>query len=145
MSIEKETGEKLAEIIDISVVLTMETFSTKIYAVVNDNAANKIKKGKLSNIWHLTCNSHTTQLLTKDVTPISVASKVTSILKQFNGPEMEKKILNDGGTKIQLPSTTRWCSNRDSMMGYLKNLPPIKKSWQNQEKIGALPLLVVVI
>lgn len=127
LSLEKETGEKLAEIIQITTELALEKYDTKIYAVISDNAANMMKMGTLTNIWHLTCNSHTAQLLAEDVTPISVVNKVTSILKQFNGPGMEKRILNYGGSRIQLPSTTRWCSNRDSMGCFLKNLPHMKK------------------
>lgn len=59
----------------------MSIFSFKrtqhhIYAVISDNAANMIKMGKLTTICHLTCNSHTTNLLTKDLVSKPLTEKV---------------------------------------------------------------------
>lgn len=45
----------------------LEKHNTNIYAVISDNAANMIKMGKLTTIWHLTCNSHSANLLAKDL------------------------------------------------------------------------------
>lgn len=76
------------------------------------------------------------QLLAKAISPENVINRVTAILKKFNGPEMEHKIVNYGGTRIQLPSTTRWCSNRNSMMCFLNNLPHMKIILSETEENG---------
>lgn len=127
LSEEKETGEKLTEIIEFAKTQAEQMYQTKIFAVVSDNAANMMKMGRLTDIIHLTCNSHTGQLLAKDILPTELATRVTSILKQFNGPDMEAQILRFGGSKISLPCETRWCSNRDSFSCFLKNLSYIKR------------------
>lgn len=127
LSEEKETGEKLAEIIEFAKIQAEQMYQTKIFAVISDNAANMMKMGRLTDIIHLTCNSHLGQLLAKDVLPTELATRVTSILKQFNGPDMEAQIIRFGGTKICLPCETRWCSNRDSFSCFLKNLPYMKR------------------
>nr|CAI5860934.1 unnamed protein product [Callosobruchus analis] len=67
-STEKETGEKLSEIIELS-KNAMDKYGTTVYCVVSDNAANMMKIGRITDILHLTCNSHTGQLLAKDVLP----------------------------------------------------------------------------
>nr|CAI5839819.1 unnamed protein product [Callosobruchus analis] len=58
-STEKETGEKLSEIIELSKKIAMDKYGTTVYCVVSDNATNMTKMGRITDILHLTCNSHT--------------------------------------------------------------------------------------
>lgn len=127
LSDSQETGEALAEILDQSVDLAKEKYGCEIYAVVSDNAANMIKMGRLSNLWHSTCSSHTGNLLVKDVLHLETINKVNLVLKEFKHTNLEKRLIDNGGSKILLPAETRWCSQRDACKCFLKNLSTMKK------------------
>lgn len=88
LSGECETGEKLAEIVTFSKELAKSNFKTDVFAVVTDNAANMMKMGRISDLWHMTCNSHTGQLLAKDIVPKTLAARVLVVLKAFSGMSM---------------------------------------------------------
>ncbi|EEZ99876.1 hypothetical protein TcasGA2_TC002658 [Tribolium castaneum] len=123
-----ETGEKLSELCNLSVELAKTKFKTEIYAVVSDNAANMLKMGKLtSDLMHTTCNSHTGNLLAKDLISKELCSKVITILKEFKHPNLEKELQSQGGSKIKLAVDTRWCTYRDSFSCLIKNLKFMKK------------------
>lgn len=123
-----ETGEELHEICNNSITIAKEKYNVDLYAVVSDNASNMKKMGRLStNLIHTTCNSHTGNLLAKDVIDKEIATKVTSILKEFKNCNLEKLILDNNGTKIKLPIDTRWCTYRDSFQSLIKNLTVLKK------------------
>eukprot|EP00102_Acyrthosiphon_pisum_P013165 XP_008182630.2 PREDICTED: uncharacterized protein LOC100570070 isoform X2 [Acyrthosiphon pisum] len=122
-----ETGTELAKIVEVCVTLAKEKYNTEIYAVITDNAANMMKMGRLASIWHLTCNSHTGNLLAKDLVASRISSQVKQVLKEFHGPDLEKELVKNGGFRIQLPCDTRWCSYRDSFVNLQKNLPAMKK------------------
>lgn len=97
----KETAIELSNIVDKCISLALEKHNTHIYAVISDNAANMIKMGKLTTIWHLTCNSHTANLLAKDLVLKPLIEKAKVLLKAFHGPDAEKELLNQGGRRIQ--------------------------------------------
>lgn len=62
----KETGEALVEVCLNSIEAAKQAYDCDIYAVVSDNAANMLKMGRLTNLWHSPCNSHIGNLLVKD-------------------------------------------------------------------------------
>jgi hypothetical protein len=49
----------------------------------------------------LTCNSHTANLLAKDLISKPFIEKAKVILKVFHGPNAEKKLLNQGILRIK--------------------------------------------
>ncbi|KAL4084400.1 hypothetical protein QTP88_028223 [Uroleucon formosanum] len=106
----RETSTELCKIVESCIDLAKEKNNTDIYAVITDNAANMVKMGRLSTLWHLTCNAHTANLLAKDLVPSDITAKVKQILKAFHRPDLEKELLFRGGYRFQLPCETRWCS-----------------------------------
>jgi len=123
----RETSTELCKIVESCIDLAKEKHNTDIYAVITDNAANTVKMGQLSTLWHLTCNAHTANLLAKDLVPSSITAKIKQILKAFHGPDLEKELLLHGGYRIQLPCETRWSSYRDSFVNVKKNVHMIKQ------------------
>lgn len=123
----KETASELFNKVDKCISLALEKHNTNIYAVISDNVANMIKMGKLTTIWHLICNSHTTNLLAKDLVSKPLVEKAKVLLKAFHGPDAEKEMLNQGDRHIQMPCDTRWCTYRDSFKNVLNNVTPMKK------------------
>ncbi|XP_015121555.1 uncharacterized protein LOC107044269 [Diachasma alloeum] len=53
-----ETGDASADVIDEAAIMAKEKFNINIYAVVSDNASSMMRMGRLVNIWHTTCHSH---------------------------------------------------------------------------------------
>lgn len=121
---EPETAHKLCTIISEAIDLAKDTYNTNIYAVVSDNASAMVKMGKDMKhcLWHSTCNSHTANLLAKDIQDINCSKKITMILKEFKRSDLEKSLLDKGGSRIQLPCETRWCTYRDTYKCFLNNL-----------------------
>jgi len=66
--------------------------------------------GRLTTIWHLTCNSHTANLLAKDLVSKVITGQVKTVLKAFHEPDVEKDLLAKGGRRIIMPCDTRWCT-----------------------------------
>lgn len=115
---QSETGEELSKIVLKSTELAKEKYSTKIYAVVSDNASNMLKMGRIvkeSDILHSGCNSHMGNLL--------AFGEVTSLQKEFKNPHFEKKIKK----RVVLPVDTRWCSHRDTYENFLTNLTTMRQ------------------
>ena len=127
-AINVETAEKLAEIVSESVDIAKTLYSTNIYAVVSDNASAMVKMGKLTKhfVWHSNCSSHTGNLLAKDVLDKKLTENVTTILKEFKQADLEKFIIEKGGSRIKLPCDTRWCSYRDSYKSLVQNWSHMK-------------------
>lgn len=129
----KETGEELADIIEKCLILALDKYQTRIYAVVSDNAANMMKMGRLTTIWHLTCNCHTANLLAKDLVSKSITGQVKTVLKAFHGPDIKKELLAKGGKRIMMPCETRWCTYRDSFKNLQSNMPAMKNVLASSE------------
>lgn len=127
LSGEKETGDALKDIVSKAIVDAKDMYNSQLYAVCSDNAANMMKMGKIINLWHVTCNSHTANLLAKDLVSAAVASRVNTVLKAFTSADQEARLLQFDGHRISLACDTRWCSNRDAFLCLKKNLPAMKK------------------
>ncbi|XP_063228905.1 uncharacterized protein LOC134534375 [Bacillus rossius redtenbacheri] len=127
LSGESETGSALKDIVSQAIVSARDLYNTELYAVCSDNAANMMKMGKIIDLWHITCNSHTGNLLAKELVPPQLASRVNTLLKAFTSADQEVRLLAYGGHRITLACETRWCSNRDAFLCLQKNLPAMKK------------------
>lgn len=121
-----ENTQELVKVVDEAKVMALNMYNTRIYAVVSDNAANMVSMGRTVDEWHSTCSSHTGNLLAKDFIDSDIDSKVISLVKIFQRPEFEQKLLALKGTKLTLPANTRWCSHRDSYQSFLKNLTQLR-------------------
>lgn len=122
-----ETGSVLASICEESIPLAKERFNTDVFCVVSDNAANMMSMGHQTKLFHSTCSSHTANLLAKDIINATIASRVTTILKEFKKSDLEKLIVDDGGVRCRLPVDTRWCTYRDAFKCLVENLNAMKK------------------
>lgn len=76
---DRETSERLCEIVQQCKKKAWDIHRTEIFAVVTDNASNMRKMGRNVPIWNLTCNSHTGELLAKDLVDKSLVKKVKFI------------------------------------------------------------------
>lgn len=123
---ESETGDKLSELVAMAITRARDVHNTELYAVVSDNAANMVKMGRLVDLWHVTCSSHSGNLLAKSLVSDVLASRVNMVLKGFSGPDIESKLLFHKGHRIILGGDTRWCSYRDAFQCFLTNVPAMK-------------------
>jgi len=117
-----ETAMILTEIVEEAMTIAKEKYNINIYAVVSDNASSMILMGKSVKIWHVTCGSHSGNLLAKSLIDSQFTECVTSLLREFKQPGPEKELVKRGGKKIILPGETRWCSWRDSLRCCLSNI-----------------------
>ena len=93
---------------------------------VSDNASPMVRMGKDIEAWHLTCNSHSGNLLAKDIVNLDIAKDASTVLNNFKHPDLEKEILEKGGVKIVLVGDTRWCTYRDHFVYFIRNLNPMR-------------------
>lgn len=118
----RETGDELALVIDEAVVMAKEMYNVNIYAVVSDNASSMMRMGRLVNIWHTTCHSHSANLLLKTLVSTKFAESLNKLLREFKSSRGERELKKRHGTRIMLACETRWCTYRDTFRCCLKNL-----------------------
>uniref|UniRef100_A0A0C9RAK5 ZBED1_2 protein n=1 Tax=Fopius arisanus TaxID=64838 RepID=A0A0C9RAK5_9HYME len=118
----RETGDKLALVICEASAMAREMFNINIYAVVSDNAAAMVRMGRLVDVWHVTCNSHSGNLLLKSLVSPDFAESLNQLLREFRTSKAERELKKRGGTRIMLVCETRWCTFRDTFRCCLKNL-----------------------
>lgn len=124
----------MKEVVEEACIEAKEKYKTDIYAVVSDNVSTMICMGKKIDQWHVTCNSHSGNLLARSMVESSFTAKVVLVLKEFKSASLERKLVNQGGKRISLPGETRWCSYRDSYRCFLANLTPMRLIAAVQEK-----------
>jgi hypothetical protein len=112
----------LQQVVDDAVAFGKERYNAAIYAVVTDNAANMLKMGRQVEIWNTNCGSHTGNLLAKDLVDEGLKKKVVTIIHEFKSVDLEKHLIERGGTRLSLIAETRWCSHRNAYQRFLKNL-----------------------
>lgn len=128
-----ESSEQLVQIVDKAVILAKEKYDCEVYGVVSDNAPNMTCTGRhiQPELMYTTCNSHTANLLAKDVIEVrkydSVLQKVMKVQKEFRKPGLESKLTKAGGKKPVLYSKIRFASSRNAMLSFLDNLAVMKK------------------
>lgn len=129
----RETGDALIKIVDEATEMAKSKFNIHIYAVVSDNASAMILMGKSVNLWHVTCASHSGNLLAKSLVNAKFAESVNRLLKEFKQSGPEKEIIKGGGQKIILACETRWCSYRDAFRCCLYNLSIMRQIIKDQK------------
>ncbi|XP_077264021.1 uncharacterized protein LOC143898425 [Temnothorax americanus] len=118
----RETGAALSKVVEEATEMASNRFNIRIYAIVSDNASAMISMGKSVEHWHVTCASHSANLLAKSLIDREFAECVNRLLKEFKRPGPEKELVKGGGKKIVLACETRWCSHRDAFRNCLSNL-----------------------
>lgn len=135
----RETSEKLVEIVKECADLAKKKYDTEIYAVGTDNAANMTCMGSQikPDMMFTTCNSHTGNLLAKDVIAArknaTTMSKVMTVQKDFKKPGLEARLKKIGGKKSVLYSAIRFASTRNAVRSFLDNLPFMKRIAANDD------------
>ncbi|XP_072745840.1 uncharacterized protein [Anoplolepis gracilipes] len=93
----RETEDALTKIVDEATEIAKSKFNIRIYAVVSDNASAMILMGNSVNLWHVTCASHSGNLLAKSLMNAKFVESVNQLLKEFKQPDPEKEIIKGGG------------------------------------------------
>ncbi|OXU22146.1 hypothetical protein TSAR_001568 [Trichomalopsis sarcophagae] len=122
-SSKQETAQNLIDVFQQSIVLTRYRFNVNLHGVVTDNASNIMSMGRMCELWHTTCNSHSGNLLCKAMVDVSFAKQVNTLLKEFKNPNLEHLLVEAGENRIILAGDTRWCSYRDVFRRALRNAP----------------------
>ena len=129
----RETGDALTKIVHEATEIAKSKFNIRIYAVVSDNASAMISMGNSVNLWHVTCASHSGNLLAKSLVNVKFAESVNHLLREFKQPGLEKEIIKRGGKKIVLACETRWCSYRNAFRCCLNNLSIMRQIIKDQK------------
>lgn len=134
-----ERSEILKKIVGEAVVLAKDRYDCDVYAVVSDNAPNMTCMGAQiqSELMYTTCDSHTGNLLAKDVVTEkkyqTIMNKVMKVQKNFRLPGLESQLTKIGGKKPVLYSLIRFASTRGAVESFLHNLPFMKKVSANDD------------
>ncbi|XP_015120960.1 uncharacterized protein LOC107043818 [Diachasma alloeum] len=128
----RETGDELATVIDEAVAMAKQRFNIDIYAVVSDNASAMMRMGRLVQVWHSSCHSHSANLLLKSLVDKEFAESINKLLREFKTPRGERELKKRGGTRIMLACDTRWCTYRDTFRCCLKNLDIMRQLVQDE-------------
>jgi len=123
----------VTKIVNEATKIAKSKFNICIYAIVSDNASAMVLMGNSVNLWHVTCASHSGNLLAKSLVNQEFAESVNRILREFKQPGPEKEIINNGGQKIILACETRWCSYRDAFRCCLHNLSIMRQIIKDQK------------
>lgn len=115
--------------------LVIDLIFIYVYAVVSDNASAMVLMGKSVELWHVTCASHSANLLAKSLIDREFAECVNRLLKKFKRPGPEKELVKGGGKKVVLACEIRWCSHRDAFRNCLSNLPIMRELLKSQKII----------
>lgn len=129
----RETGAVLSKIVEEATEMASIRFNIRMYAVVSDNASAMILMGKFVELWHVTCASHSANLLAKSLIDREFAECVNRLLKEFKRSGPEKELVKGGGKKVVLACETRWCSHRDAFRNCLSNLSIMRELLKNQK------------
>lgn len=128
-----ETSEQMVQLVKKAVIFAKEKYDCDVYCVVSDNAPNMTCTGRQlqPELMYTTCNSHTGNLLAKDVIGIkkydAVMTKVMKVQKEFRKPGLASKLTKAGGKKPVLFSAIRFASMRNMNESFVHNLPIMKK------------------
>lgn len=131
-----ETGEKseqLVEIVQKAIALAKEKYDCEVFSLVSDNAPNMTCTGRQlePELMYTTCNSHTANLLAKDLIGIKkndgILAKIMKTQKEFRKPGLESQLTKAGGKKPVLYSVIRFASARNAIQSFLENVSFMKK------------------
>lgn len=86
-----------------------------------------VNMGARVDLWHITCHSHSGNLLFKSLTNKAFNEKVTKLVKEFKSPWLEAALKAKGQNKMILSGDTRWCSIRDKFKRCSLNLDSMRE------------------
>lgn len=126
-TIKSETGDELSTVVNTSIELAHEHYGVNVYVVVTDNASNMMKMGRTVDIWHLTCSSHSGNLLCQTFVDKDFAKKVQDLITNFKQPRLEQKLVTRKKIKLISIAPTRWCSHRDAFRQVFQALKSLRE------------------
>lgn len=134
---EGENAITLLKVIETCVNLAKERYGLEVVAVVTDNVNVMTSMGRRCGLMSSTCNSHTANLLVKDIieshgkgtsySAPNVLDDVREIQTEFKRSALESKLISLGGSKPKLPCNTRWGSQRGACVSMQANLLKMKQ------------------
>lgn len=127
------------EIVEKSLRIAKEKYKTDVYCIVSEDAGVLKENLTMYSMWYSNCNSHTGNLLAKDLLSIHqpCLDKALSILTEFSNSDLQRALTENGGQQIKLLGDT--CeSQRDAISSLLFNLKVMKKVVPNSNKIKEL-------
>ncbi|XP_059607521.1 uncharacterized protein LOC132255480 [Phlebotomus argentipes] len=107
-----ETGDKLMEIVCEATVKANSLYGTNIYCLMTDNSREMGQLGEAVNVWHCVCSSHVANQLADALLQADFTEKVVEIVREFKTPQLEKRIIANGGRRLELPREGRCGSTR---------------------------------
>jgi Protein of unknown function (DUF 659) len=91
-----ENGLELVRVVEESVSIAQQKHGVEIYAVVSDNAPAMLRMGRMTDLWHIACSSHTGDLLARDILITDTTDNLNAIVKEFKHPDLEQRIVDRG-------------------------------------------------
>uniref|UniRef100_A0A7G3AKB1 HAT C-terminal dimerisation domain-containing protein n=1 Tax=Lutzomyia longipalpis TaxID=7200 RepID=A0A7G3AKB1_LUTLO len=121
-----EAGDKLMEIVCEATVKANTLYGTNIYCLMTDNSREMAQLGEAVNVWHCVCSSHVANQLADGLLNADFTEKVVECVREFKTPQLEKRIIANGGRKLELPRDGRCGSTRLTYECLRENLPHMK-------------------
>lgn len=121
-----ETGDKLMEIVCEATVKANTLYGTNIYCLMTDNSREMGQLGEAVNVWHCVCSSHVANQLADSLLQPEFTEKVVEIVREFKTPQLETRIIANGGRRLEIPREGRCGSTRITYECLRDNLAHMK-------------------
>ncbi|XP_065668004.1 uncharacterized protein LOC136088247 [Hydra vulgaris] len=137
------TGGYLTQLAKEAIDSVRRKFGCTVKSFVTDNAANmKSMRQELSSekdIITYGCAAHMLNLLANDLNIENVSKHVTQIIKYIRNNHQAGAIYKlSGGTKLPLPTETRWNSVCDSLEKYVNNWSIIFTMFEKNKELDPM-------
>lgn len=98
-------------------------------------------------MFHSRCHAHIANIALKGVgkhlqVP-QLIEKIKPVFKEFKKPELAAKLVDDKGTKVFAPFDVRWCTYRDSLQSFTKNVQLFRQIAQSDEELNRKIALII--
>lgn len=98
-------------------------------------------------MFHSRCHAHIANLVLKDIGKhlklTALVDKIKPVFKEFKKPEFAAKLVDEKGTAVFAPFEVRWCTYRDSLKSFTKNVHLFRKIAQSDEEPNGKVALII--